>query len=285
MPQVTTTLPHLVSEAFSDSTNIWFPEAAPRLVEFVWEDAKQKNFSPENYGTHRWLQNDPTRERFQLSRFKLSDDSEFSIEVLPTSSRRRYEKTGLAFSHQCSVDAFPSALGVIRCVPSLYATISLYLRSLHLLQAPTDNHDVSHSDPAVPFSIFVSVPPPDARGRIRLAESIVHECMHLQLSIMEKIVPLFDESGAMHFSPWQQTRRPISGLLHGLYVFSVIHSFLGMAVLSESLSNDERHYVISRRRKISDEVASMSSQCWSDSLSSVGRDLGRRLLQNIHLRS
>ena len=277
-----TTLPHLVEEAFSASTNIWFPEAAPHLVNFVWKGAEQKNFSPENYGTHRWLQSDPTCERLQLSRVNLSDHSKVTLEVLPTSSRRCYEKTGLVFSHQCSVDAFPSALRFIRCVPSLYTTISLYLRALHLLKAPTDNHDVSHSDPGVPFSIFVSVPPPDPRGRIRLAESIVHESMHLQLSIVEKIVPLFDEPGAMHFSPWQQTLRPISGLLQGLYVFSVIHHFLGMAVLSESLSSDERNFAISRRCSIRNEVASVSSQCWIRSLSGAGRNLGRRLLQSIH---
>ena len=277
------TLPHLVSQTFSDASSIWFPAAAPRLVDFAWKDAEQKKFSPENYGTHRWLENNPIGERVRLSRFTLSDYSEFSIEVLPASSRRRYEKTGLVFSHQCSLDAFPSALAVIRCVPSLYATISLYLRSLHLLQAPTDDHDVSHSDPAVPFSIFVSVPPPDARRRIRLAESIVHECMHLQLSIIEKLVPLFDQPEAMHFSPWQQTRRPVSGVLHGFYVFSVIRSFLAIAVRSESLSSDERNYAISRSGQIRDEMASVSSQCWIDSMSSVGRCLGRRLLQSIHL--
>lgn len=277
-----TTLPHLVEEAFSASTNIWFSEAAPHMVDFVWKDAERKNFSPENYGTHRWLQNDPTCERLQLSQVNLSDHSKFTVEVLPTSSRRRYENTGLVFSPQCSVDAFPSALRVIRCVPSLYTTVSLYLRALHLLKAPTDDHDVSHSDPAVPFSIFVSVPPPDPRGRLRLAESIVHESMHLQLSIVEKLVPLFDEPEAMHFSPWQQTRRPISGLLHGLYVFSVIHHFLGMAVLSESLSNDERHFAILRRRSIRNELASVSSQCWVRGLSGAGRNLGHRLLQCIH---
>ena len=278
-----TTLPHLVEEALSASTNIWFPEAAPHLVDFVWKDAEQKNFFPQNYGTHRWLQNDPTDERLQFSRVNLSDDSEFTIEVLPTPTRKRYEATGLVFSHQCSVDAFSGALAVLRRVPSLYSTISLYLRSLHLLRAPTDNHDVSHSDPAVPFSIFVSVPPPDLRGRIRLAESIVHETMHLQLSVVEKVVPLYDEPAAMHFSPWQQRRRPISGLLHGLYVFSVIHDFLGMVAHSGSLSSDERSYATSRRSNIREEVAIMASQPWLGGLSSTGRSWGRRLLHAIHL--
>lgn len=279
------TLPDLSSETFSDSTNIWFPEAATRIVEFVWEDAARRDFAPENYGTHRWLENDPTRERIRRYCFALSDTSEFSIEVLPDPSRRRYEKIGLVFADQFPASAFSSALGLIRCVPSLYATISLYLRSLHLLAAPTNDHDVSHSDPAVPFSIFVSVPPPNPRSRIRLAESIVHECMHLQLSIMEKTIPLVGEPGAMHFSPWQQTLRPVSGLLHGLYVFAVIHSFFDLAISSQSLTSDERHFAISRRRQITNEVAQLCSQDWTNSLTRIGRCLARRLVQDSCLHS
>ena len=280
-----TTLPDLLSEAFPDSTNLWFPEVAPRLVDLVWEDADRKHFSAENYGTHRWLQNDPTCERIQRACLPLSDTSEFLIEVLPDPSRRRYQTTGLVFSDQFPANAISSALGLIRCVPSLYATTSLYLRSLHLLAAPTEDHDVSYSDPAVPFSIFVSVPPPGTRSRIRLAESIVHECMHLQLSIMENTIPLIDQPGATHFSPWQQTLRPVSGLLHGLYVFAVIHSLFGLALSSESLTCDERHIAISRRRQISDEVAQVCSQDWTNSLSSIGRRLARRILQGVSYRA
>ena len=278
-----TSLPDLVSDTLSDSTDIWFPGAAPRLVKFIWEDVARGKFSSENYGTHRWLQNDPTRERTQLAYVDLSASCGFSIETLPDLSRKRYEKTGLVFSDQCPVNAFQDALDVIQCVPSLYVTISLYLRSLHLLTPPTDDHDVSHSDPAVPFSIFVSVPPSDVRGRMRLAESIVHECMHLQLSIIEKILPLFDEPGAMHFSPWQQALRPVSGVLHGLYVFTVIHTFLGLTVRNQSLTSDERRIAISRRHKIADEMAQVRSQRWTDSLSSSGRCLARRLDQCAHL--
>ena len=275
-----TPLSDIISNAVSHSNHFWFPQAASRLADFAWEDARRYDFSPGNYGTHRWLHKDPMRERIRRACFALSDTSELSIEILPNSSRKHFENTGLVFSDQCPVGAFPSALDVIRCVPSLYTTISLYLRSLHLLAAPSDDHDVSHSDPAVPFSIFISVPPLDSQGRIRLAESIVHECMHLQLSIMERIVPLVDEPKAMSFSPWQQTSRPVSGLLHGLYVFTVIHNFLTLAALSGSLGPDERKHVNSRCRKIANEVNQLSSDGWTSSLSTIGRCLARRLLES-----
>jgi len=270
-------LPDLVSDAFSDSSSIWFPEAAPRFVQFLWDNAPRQDFSHENYGTHRWRQDDPTLERTHLGRFDLSTTFHFSIEVLPDHTRRHYEKTGLIFSDEHPGNAILTALGLIRCVPSLYDTISLYLRSIHLLAAPSDDHDVSHSDPAVPFSIFVSVPPSDARSRLRLAESIVHECMHLQLSAIEKIVPLVADTGVRHFSPWQQTMRPVSGLLHGLYVFVVIQSFLSLAARSNSLTSEERQFAISRCRRIANEVDQACSRGWTKDLSGIGRRLARRL--------
>ena len=277
------TLPGLVSEAISESSDIWFSEVASRLTAFAWKDAACHNFSTEAYGTHRWLHNDPTLERTLIARLQFANSSECLIERLPTASQSHYEKTGLVFSNCCPLDALQSALDLVRVVPSLYATISLYLRSLHILEAPSVDYDVSHSDPDVPFSIFVSVPPSATLGRLRVAESIVHECMHLQLSIVEKVLPLVGDAGVMHFSPWQQRPRPVSGVLHGLYVFAVIHKFFGFAILSQSLTSDERHHAISRRDSIANEVAEACSQSWIHSLNRDGRCLADRLAKCVHL--
>lgn len=49
-------------------------------------------------------------------------------------------------------------------------------------------YDVSHSTPVLPLSIFVSVPGADERhAELRLAESIIHEAMHLQLTFIESL--------------------------------------------------------------------------------------------------
>ena len=277
-----TPLPKLIRDAVSNSVHLWFPETAGHVANFAWEDAKRFNFSPENYGTHRWRNRDPMCERIQQTHFSFSDSSACFIETLPDSSRTYYGQFGLIFSDHCRISTFPTALDLIRAVPSLYNTISLYLRSLHILEAPTDDHDVSHSDPAVPFSIFVSVPPSGSRCRMRLAESIIHETMHLQLSIIEKLLPLVEQPGALQFSPWQQALRPVSGLLHGLYVFTVIHNFFDFIVLSDVLTSDERKFANSRRREIANEVGQLSSLGWTDSLSTIGSCLAHRLVQNIH---
>ena len=283
MLPVKTALSHLVSDAVSHSNHFWFPETAGRVAQFAWENAGRYSFSPENYGTHRWYHKNPKRERIRLAHFELSNSSEFLIEVLPNSTRRYYERVGLVFSDHSPITAFPAALDLIRTVPSLYNTISLYLRSLHILEAPTDEHDVSHSDPSVPFSIFVSVPPSGARCRMRLAESIVHESMHLQLSAIERLLPLVDQLEALHCSPWQQTLRPPAGILHGLYVFTIIHNFFGMAVHTGSLTSEEFQFANSRRRQIANEVHQLSSHGWTHSLSTIGRNLASRLVRYIQL--
>ena len=276
---VTTPLSDVVRTAFSQSNEIWFPEAAQRLSDFAWRNAARLAFTPENYGTHRWLQGDATLARLQLERLDFRNSLCCLIERLPQPSRMHYEKAGLEFSDQVQADLIQRSIDLISVVPSLYATISLYLRSLHILKAPGPDHDVSHSDPDVPFSIFVSVPPAGQNCRVRLAESIVHECMHLQLSIIERILRLVDEPQATYFSPWTLSRRPAAGVLHGLYVFSVIHRFLGCSSLDVGLSPEERRFTVSRRRQISKELDHVAPFAQTRCLSKDGRDLATRSLQ------
>ena len=137
-------------------------------------------------------------------------------------------------------------------------------------------YDVSHSDPAVPFSIFLSVPPAGQTGRLRLAESIIHECMHLQLSIVEKALPLIDEPHAMYC-------RPASGVLHGLYVFSVIYQFFGCSTLNAHLTSQERLFADLRRSQLSRELNQVVPFARIDSLSREGRCLAARSLDCLPL--
>src|SRR5260370_9947238 len=94
----------------------------------------------------------------------------------------------------------------------------------HVIAAREADYDVSFSDPEIPFSIFISVPSQNDRSSVlRVAESIVHETMHLQLSLFERCCPLIDTASTwtLH-SPWKHERRPAQGILHGLYVFHVL---------------------------------------------------------------
>ena len=188
-----------IKKAFRHSAEPWFPGLADRLTEIGWQRLAGREFFPANYGTHRWLRNDPSAERWAIAELAHGGRREYQVEVLPASSRGRYEQLGLVFGSFMSagrdISAVDSALSFITLAPSLHVTVTAYLRILHILQAPSMDHDISHSDPEVPFSIFLSVPLPDKEGRVRLAESIVHECMHLQLTMIEAMEPLVSPRG------------------------------------------------------------------------------------------
>ena len=247
----------------------------------VWGEMAHHGFTPANYGTHRWLEKDPTADCIQLARFDFGNSLECVIESLPTSSRAPYEEAGLIFSKWFSPGAdlaiLQSALSLIASVPSLHATVAQYLRSLHILEAPGVDYDVSHSDPCVPLSIFASFPPGEGRGRLRLAESIIHECMHLQLTIAETVLPLVEAPEVRFFSPWRQTLRPVTGVLHGLYVFAVVHEFFRVLSRTGFLTSDESVFITKRRRKIIAEAAQVAFLPSAEGLTEDGRLLVRYL--------
>ena len=252
------------------------------MVANTWKTLACYGFVPANYGTHRWLERNPTAERLLLATFDLGDSRECRVEMLPAASRVRYEHFGLVFSErinsETNIAAFQSALSIIASVPTLYAIVATYLRTLHVLQAPNLDYDVSYSDPDLPFSIFVSVPAIKEGGKLRLAESIVHECMHLQLSIIETLLPLVSDRNAAAFSPWRRSTRPLASVLHGLYVFTVIHEFFAALDRIDILPTDDRLLATKRQNEIAYEVAQVSNFAVAEGLTDEGRVLAYQLL-------
>ena len=133
---------------------------------------------------------------------------------------------------------------------------------------------MSHSEPTIPFSIFVSAPRPAEKDPvIRLAESLIHEAMHLQLTLVENVLPLVSTEG-QGYSPWQGRPRPARGLLHGLYVFTVILHFMDLvAVARPDLAAKARQ----RRVEIEEEVAVLED--FSGYLTEAGRALRAKCLR------
>ena len=247
------------------------------MATVVWEEIAYHGFTPANYGTHRWLEKAPTVDRTHFARLDLGNSFECIIESLPSSSRAPYQEAGLVFTEcfcaETDVDVLRSALSLIASVPSLHSTVAEYLRSLHILESPGFDYDVSHSDPGVPFSIFASVPLYERKGGLRLAESIIHECMHLQLTITEEVLPLVGAPEVRLFSPWRQTLRPVTGVLHGFYVFAVVHEFYRVLSRTGSLTSDESAFISKRRQQIIEEVAQVAFLASAEALTDDGRFL------------
>ena len=160
--------------------------------------------------------------------------SDMQVELLPEGVARGWRNLGLEFASVAEMNEaeFPQvlerSLDLIRKVPPLHGTVAGLCRSLHLLVASGRDVDVSYSDPTLPFSVFVSCPPATERDRVeRLAESIMHESLHLQLTLVESVntflIEELDDTPVS--SPWKNELRSVRGLLHAVYVFGNLRYF------------------------------------------------------------
>ena len=157
-----------------------------------------------------------------------------NVEVLPEEVADVWRTRELRFATDSEIGgmgflaALAKSLDLIRLSAPLLGTVAGICRSLHVLLAPDRDFDVSFSDPGLPFSVFVSCPLIGERDRAeRLAENLVHEALHLQLSLVETVEPLVIDLPEEEpiFSPWKGEGRTVRGLLHAVYVFGNLRCF------------------------------------------------------------
>ena len=111
----------------------------------------------------------------------------------------------------------------------------------------------------------------DRNSVLRVAENLIHETLHLQLTLFEGLSPLVNTAStwSMH-SPWKQERRPVQGLLHGLYVFSVLR-WMWRQVSETTQNRTERDFALRRIAEIDEEVSSIRALEESPALTEEGR--------------
>jgi len=204
-------------------------------------------------------------------------------ECLVDDVARHYQEVGLTFYAPDEIAntlaCLQEAIAILASIPTLHRTIAQLVRVCHLIKPEDDDYDVSYSDPQVPFSIFVSVPSRRrANDVLRVAESLVHEAMHLQLTLIEQATPLVHPSNEQYFSPWKGTHRSPQGVLHALYVFRVIDQCLAqlLALPRWSLSNVD--HIRHRRREIASQVREIAAFKDSPALTVLGTHFVRRLI-------
>lgn len=170
------------------------------------------------------------------------------------------------------------AFALLSEIPGLERFLSILVRSIHVLRQDDPDVDCSYSHPKVPFSIFVSVCQDDSvASDLRVAESILHETLHLFLTLIEEVVPLVDEdSQATYFSPWKQENRNARGILHGVFVFRGVWEMLSFHSRNKKVA--ATYASISKRpSEIEVEFNLVSSDRLAESLS----DQGSKLLGNL----
>jgi len=273
-----TALRDRVRGALARSEARWFDGLASELAAEAWAKLTRIGIDPSNYGTARVLRADPAAPRMGFAMRDAGFGRPLPLERYDTTMLARYGVIGLReprpyFDATHFEAELARAMRLIDIVPAAGAAVRALVWSLTPVDVEGRDYDTSYSDPAVPFSIFIGAHAHDDMvAPIRLAEGVLHEAMHLQLSLVEDVVRLVGGSVERRHSPWQGRQRPTQGILHGLYVFRVIQDWLQAVVVSGTASADVDH-ARERIAQIDEECASLADLARSEDLTEDGRKL------------
>ena len=266
-------LPDRIRQALHTGGQLWYPGLAASLIEAFEDGQRAEGWSRDRYGTWRWMVGDAEAARLKLG-IVSAGSHEWIVEALPSGAGRDLPP----LSESPAPDIAARIEGAVErvSIEGLAESLGWIARSCHVLAAKP-GYDVSHSTPDLPLSIFFSMPATEERrAEFRLAESIIHEAMHLQLTFIESHIQLVKSTGATAYSPWKQGARPAGGLLHGLYVFAVIHEALLALAVKDA---EAREYAEARCPEIAGEIAAIGDA--RDALTSDGIMLWQELIARV----
>ncbi len=271
-----------------------WPDSFPiSLAEYGRERMlRTRGLDLENYGTARMVRGRPDEPRNVYAAVTVpwcENRRQILVESLPPVVARNFESLGLRFADQFATDTLvvietleAAVTRFIIHMPGLAASVASLARVLHVLVSEHDDFDTSHSDPELPFSVFVSVPTSRrVDGPLRVAEALVHETMHLQLSLLERLVPLIDPDipSPQSYSPWRRAFRDAGGILHALYVFRVIEKFWA-CVASKEVDAVSVEFANARRAQIELEIEEIADFRHCSSLTRAGTALVGELVKD-----
>lgn len=244
--------------------------------------------STEGYSTSEYLLgigNKPCW-TFFVNSFSTPLTPELRIECLHPCAEAKFSAKGLSFvayddpSWPDISQSILKSAHLIALNPNLAKSVALLVRSLHILSVDDPAFDTSFSEPFLPFSIFTNVAGSDTNSSMRAAEAIIHEAMHLQLTLVEQLTPIVNGIERSHYSPWKEESRPTSGLIHAMYVFSVIDRWLESAEAIISL----RAYASRRREEINHEMSMVDAHECFNNASNVGQIILRKIFDRFSYR-
>ncbi|MGA9995656.1 MAG: HEXXH motif-containing putative peptide modification protein, partial [Pyrinomonadaceae bacterium] len=190
----------------------WLPELTSKLAGIGWDALRDVGITINDYSTSRVLSDKacaPQNIIAHLPTFPGAEgaNSTICLESLPADLAHHYHKAGISFYTPDEIkdtkvlSCLEDATSILNRVPTLMPTVATLVRALHLIKSEDDDYDVSFSEPDIPFSIFVSVPKRCvAIDALRVAEAIVHEAMHLQLTLIGQSIPLIISTSQQYYS-------------------------------------------------------------------------------------
>lgn len=262
-----------VARRISGDEPCWFPGLATELVASFWAD--HRGIDPANYSTAEWLGEGSPPQAVGVPGF-----NSMRVEPLPCAFAGSFKAPLFATNAPQAAVAIRGAITRLGLVGS---AVDELVRSVHVVASPGTGYDLSHSEPNIPFSVFVSVPNGEQHGELRLAESMLHEAMHLQLTLIERHILIAEATTELVYSPWKGCPRPVGGVLHGLYVFSAIQDWL-IDLAARQLEPADSVYADRRLGEIGQETEQVSELRDAEGLTNFGRMFAAWLTENAKLR-
>lgn len=174
-----------------------------------------------------------------------------------------------------------AAWHLLASVPAVQAGMRALVKTIQVLRSPDPEIDISYSHPAVPFSVFVTVGADCSLiSSLRVAESLLHEAMHLKLTLLEAEVALIQPtSRGVYYSPWRDENRPARGVLHGIFVFAAVREFYQTPAIQQRANTAQTTaFIADRIANTTHELALVSGFVNAPDLTDTGQVLVSQLL-------
>jgi HEXXH motif-containing protein len=265
-----------------EKVNYWikypFPLWDPNVTESLIE-----NYVLENALVEYNIASLVTKSYFPSRLIPLTDNKFPSLELPSVAMDAFYEEHDLEpellASPLHAIQKLNKAFDVIRFVQVAFKDVNNLIKTIQIIQSSHHDTDISYSHPEIPFSIFLSVCQENTpMANLRVAESIIHEAMHLKLTLIERLIPLIDEKSKItFFSPWRDEERPVRGVLHGLFVFRTLLEFFEEIKFSFALE-EQFKFIENRIRQIRKEISLIRDFENCSALTESGKILTKNLL-------
>ncbi|MDP1558640.1 MAG: HEXXH motif-containing putative peptide modification protein [Nitrosomonas sp.] len=274
----------LILQHFNNAdSSPWFPCLGQKLAKEKWKTLeKQTGLNKDNYSTEACLINKKIADLYPLAHVLQNQIPVFPV---PFELALNNEKNNIGSYNANELQALPiqecldDAFEWLKFENSIIDTIRALVRNIHLLKLEDNEYDVSYSLPDIPFSVFLSIPSQRINNdSLRVAEAILHETMHLQLTLIEEEMPLVNQSNQKYFSPWKNEYRNARGIIHALYVYRTIREFIKKLLMTD-LNQSNQKFLIKRKEVIENQLISLNDFGQSNALTEHGSLLASALVK------
>lgn len=283
-------LEDIVKEYIKQPYPLWECEVTEALILNKWEELRNEGMqSWSDYSTARCITNHtvPLSTKFLLYKGAFPDELVYLEAPSFNCLQTFYDEHGLVPLSVNEIERTEAllklgrAIAVIALVKPALLSIRKLVRAIQVLKQENEEIDIGYSHPQIPFTIFVSTCSDNSiTSSLRVAESILHEAMHLKLTLLEKWITLVKPNSlSLTYSPWRDEERPVKGVLHGLFVFRAVYEFYSEIINSSPKLKATTEFLSYRLEDIKFEISSLKDLDTNQGLTKEGQRFVSKLIE------